>query len=194
MKTVRTIKGTFIIAALLIVIAGHAFAAETFNLDPTHTSAVFKVKHLGLTYVTGGFTDISGVINLDRKNAAASNVTVTIKTTSVNTNVGMRDNDLRSGNFFDVAKYPEMTFKSKKVVKVNDKSYKVTGDFTMHGVTKSITVKVNFLGETAKDPWGKHRAAFDAAFSIKRSDYGMGKMVPLVGDKIDITFTAEAVK
>lgn len=193
MKTGKHIRMA-VLGAMLVALGGAlALAAETFAPDPVHSSALFKVRHFGVAYVRGVFTDISGAIVMDKKKPGASSVQISIGTASVDTNMKPRDEDLKSDHFLDVAKYPKMSFKSRKVARVKKDQYKVTGDFTLHGVTKTITVPVTLLGE-GKDPRGNIRIGFESNFTIKRSDYGMKFMVPAVGDKVEISLVIEAVK
>lgn len=168
-------------------------AAEKYDIDPVHSFPCFTVGHMNIGHVHGCFSDSSGTVMIDKKNLEKSSIEVTIKTVSVNTNVAKRDDDLRSANFFDVEKFPTMTFKSTKVKKVSKNKLKVTGDFTLLGVTKKITVTVDLSGE-GDDPWGGHRFGFVSMFSIKRSDYGMAKMIPGAADKVDIMLLIECVK
>lgn len=190
----KTIKLSGLAALIFAIgIAVNAGAeVKTFDIDPAHSSADFKVRHLGVSNVRGVFTDIEGVINLDSDNPEKSSVKVVIKTESVDTNNKKRDDHLRTDDFLDVAKFPEMSFESVEIKKIDDDNYEVKGKFTLHGVTKSITVDVEKVGE-GDDPWGGYRIGFETQFDIKRSDYGMGKMIPVVGDKIQITFSCEAV-
>ena len=118
---------------------------------------------------------------------------ISINTASVNTHLKARDDHLRSADFLDVEKYPTMTFKSSKVKKLKDNLGEVTGAFTLHGVTKTITTEVTFIGETDV-PWGQHRAGFETTFNIKRSDYGMEKLLVPAGDDIQITLLVEAMR
>jgi polyisoprenoid-binding protein YceI len=173
--------------------AGAARAADTYVIDPVHSFASFSVGHLGkIGLVRGFFSDISGTIIFDAKDAARDAIDVTIKTASVNTHADKRDEDLRSANFFEVEKYPAMTFKSTKIARKGD-HYTVTGDFTLRGVTKSITVSAKHLGE-GKDPWGGYRAGFTADFSILRSQFGMTYELPETPDKVDISVAFEGVR
>ena len=182
-----------ILAMTLLATGGAARAADTYQIDPVHSFASFSIGHLGIGLVRGYFSDIAGTIVFDEKDAAKDSIEVTIKTASVNTHVDKRDEDLRSPNFFEVEKYPTMTFKSTKITKKGD-HYTVTGDFTLHGVTKTITVTAKHLG-AGKDPWGGFRAGFAADFSIKRSDYGMKfDPPPAIADTVDISVAFEAVK
>lgn len=166
---------------------------ETYTVDATHSSALFKAKHFGISFVSGSFTDISGTIFLDRNNINKTSVEISIGTASVNTHLKERDDHLRNADFLDVEKYPTMTFKSSQITKKNDKLWEVTGSFTLHGVTKIITTPITFLGETDV-PWGQHRAGFETSFSINRTDYGMDKLLEPVGDKIQITVLLEAMR
>ena len=147
------------------------FAAEQWTVDKGHSSAQFKIRHFTAN-VVGSFNDFEGSINLDRADPKASNVEFTIQAKSVDTGSERRDNHLRSADFFDVEKFPTITFKSTSVVpgKVKD-TYDVTGDFTMHGVTKRITVPVTFLG-FQKHPRGE-KAGFEIETTLNRKDYGV---------------------
>jgi polyisoprenoid-binding protein YceI len=185
--------------ALVLVTAASAFAAETFTVDRAHSNATFKIRHM-MSNTTGSFGDFKGTIVVDRENPAKSSVEFTIATTSINTGTEDRDKHLRSADFFDVAQYPEITFKSTKVVPTKTKDvYSVTGNFTMHGVTKQITLPVTFLG-FAKDPWGNQRAGFEMETTLDRKDYGLtwnkaldtGGM--LLADEVKIAINIEAVQ
>jgi polyisoprenoid-binding protein YceI len=166
---------------------------ETYTVDATHSAALFQVKHFGISFISGRFTDISGTIGVDRENLDNSSVEVVIRTASVNTDHEERDEHLRNADFFDVEKYPTMSFKSFKVKKIKDNVGEVTGSFTLHGVTKTITTTVTFLGEFDV-PWGQHRAGFETSFTIKRSDYGMDKLVGPAGDTIQVMLFVEAMR
>jgi polyisoprenoid-binding protein YceI len=148
--------------------------------------------------VKGTFDDVSGTINFDEKNVGKSSVDVKIMTTSVDTRTAKRDEHLRSADFFDVTKYPEMTFVSKKIIG-SGKKFKVEGDLSMHGVTKPVTLAVEYLG-ASKDPWGNMRAGFSATTKINRKDYGLtwNKALEtggvLIGDDVEVNIDIEAVK
>lgn len=194
MKNIKSMHILILALAALIASARPAAAAaDTYAVDPVHSSALFKVGHLGISFVRGAFTDISGTVKYDKKNPANNFVEITIKTDSVNTFNADRDTHLRSDDFFDTAKYPDMSFKSKSFKKMKNGKFQVTGNFTLHGVTKTITVQAEVTGEGG-DPWGNHRAGFETAFAIKRSDYGMDKMIPAAGDKVLITLVVEGIK
>ena len=168
-------------------------AVEKYIVDVTHSAALFQVRHFGVSFVSGRFTDISGTIDVDRKNLSNSSVEIVISTASVNTDLEERDKHLRNADFFDVQKYPIMRFKSSNIKKITDTAGEVTGSFTLHGVSKTITMMVTFLGEFDV-PWGQHRAGFETSFTIKRSDYGMDKLIGPAGDTIQVTLFVEAMR
>lgn len=173
--------------------ADRSATTETYTVDATHSAALFQVKHFDISFVSGRFTDLSGTITLDRHDLGKSSVKIVIRTDSVNTDLKKRDDHLRNEDFLDVDKYPTMSFKSSKVTKINEHQGQVTGSFTLHGVTKTITTTVTFLGETDV-PWGQHRAGFQTSFNIKRSDYGMDKLLGPAGNNIQIDLFVEAMR
>lgn len=165
-------KRTLTLAALLFAAwALPALAANTYSVDKAHSDVGFQVRHL-VSQVRGRFTDSSGTIVKDDANPAGSSVTFTVQAASIDTGVADRDNHLRSEDFFAVDKFPQITFKSTSVEKVSDTEYKVTGDFTLHGVTKVLTLPVSYQGEM-KDPGGKVRAGFSTSTTINRKDFGI---------------------
>jgi polyisoprenoid-binding protein YceI len=181
-------------AALLSFSA--ARAADTYKIDPAHSTVGFAVTHLVINTVHGKFSEFSGTVMLnDRQITQAEG---TIQTSSVDTGVAMRDRDLRSANFFDVEKYPTITFQSKSLQQKGGEQL-VVGDFTMHGVTREISLPVKVKGPI-KDPWGNERIGLEAKTTINRRDYGLtynktleaGGLV--VGNEIEIEINAEAVK
>lgn len=189
---------TLAVAALLVS-ASSVFAADTFVVDKIHSEAMFQVRHM-MSKVSGKFDDFAGKIAVDRANPAASSVEFTMKTASINTGVADRDKDLRSANFFDAEKNPEITFKSTKIVPSKKKDvYDVTGDLTMRGVTKHITIPVEFSG-FGKDPWGNERAGFSLTTTVNRKDYGINwnKALDnggfLLSDDVTINVNIEAKK
>jgi polyisoprenoid-binding protein YceI len=188
---------TLAVAAFLVTAS--SLFAETFNVDKVHSEATFQVRHM-MSKVSGKFDDFSGKINADRANPAASSVEFTMKTASIDTGNADRDKDLRSADFFDADKNPEITFKSTKIVASKKHNvYEVTGDLTMHGVTKHISLPVEF-GGFGKDPWGGERAGFSLTAIINRKDYGINwnKTLDsggvLLGDDVTININIEAVK
>ena len=170
-----------------------AHAADTYAIDPVHTAAIFKVKHLGVSYTYGHFNDVAGTITIDAANPSASKVEVLIQTGSVDTHNEKRDGHLASPDFFDAKQFPVMSFTSTAFKKIDDSTYEVTGGFTLRGVSKPLTVKVVKVGE-GKDPWGGFRSGYECTFTIKRSDFAMTKMLDAVGDEVAVTFSTEGVK
>jgi polyisoprenoid-binding protein YceI len=187
---------TTVTAALFAV---SAFAADNFVVDKMHSEATFQVRHL-VSRVSGKFDDFAGAISVDEANPGVSSVEFTIKTPSIDTGVADRDKHLRSADFFEVEKYPEITFKSTSIKPTSRKNvYDVTGTFTMHGVTKTITLPVEFLG-FIKDPRGNTRAGFSAHTVLNRKDYGivwnrtLDSGSTLLSDDVDVTVNIEAAK
>jgi len=185
--------------SLFVLFASLPLFADTYTVDKSHSEANFSVRHL-VSKVSGKFDDFSGSITTDGKSAETSSVEFTIKTASVDTGNADRDKHLQTADFFDAAKNPEITFKSTSIKPTAKKNvYDVTGDFTMRGVTKRITLPVEFNG-FAKDPWGNQRAGFSATTTVNRKDYGINwnKALDnggyLLSDDVDITVNIEAVK
>ena len=143
-----------------------------WNFDVAHSNVDFVVRHMMVTNVRGEFGQFNGTLNFDPANPGATSVDVTIDASSVNTGVADRDNHLRSPDFFDAANYPNLTFKSTGVQIVDEDSAKLTGDLTIRGVTKSVTLNVEFLGQTTS-PYGDVRAGFEASAKINREDFGL---------------------
>jgi len=186
------------LAAMLSLPA--AATTSTWQIDPNHSSAQFAVRHLGLSTVRGAFTKVNGTIQFDDKDITKSSVDVTIDAASVDTRVDGRDKDLRSDHFFEVEKYPTLTFKSTKVEQVEVGKLKVTGDLTIHGVTKQVVLDVEGPTAAVKDPWGNQRAAASATTKINRQDFGVkwnAKMDNggwVLGDDVAITIDVEMVQ
>lgn len=185
----------------VVLLALPVFAsASTWKIDPEHSNIGFKVRHLMVSYVKGSFDKHSGVIEIDDRDLTKSKVDVSIDTRSINTNVQKRDEHLRSPDFFDVAKYPVMTFVSKKVVKAGKERLKVTGNLTLHGVTREVVLDVEGPSKESKDPWGSIRSGATASTKINRKDFGLTWNAALetggvvVGDEVIINLEVEMVK
>jgi polyisoprenoid-binding protein YceI len=146
-------------------------AAEVHAIDAGHSEVSFQIRHL-VTQVRGRFNKYEGTVKMDPANMEASSVEFRIKTDSIDTGLPDRDKHLRAADFFDVEKYPEITFKSTKIQKTGKDTYDVTGDFTMRGVTKQITLPVTYLG-AVKDPWGNQKAGFETTATLNRKDFGI---------------------
>ena len=188
-------------AACAATIASSSPAATTtWQIDPLHTAAGFAVKHLMISTVRGQFKGVSGTVNWDDQDINKSSVEVTIDATTVDTSEPKRDADLKSPNFFDVAKYPTITFKSTKIEKVSAGKLKVTGNLTIHGVSKEVVLDVEGPTGAVKDPWGKTRVALNATTTINRQDYGVkwnNKMADgglVVSNDVNITIDLEMTK
>jgi polyisoprenoid-binding protein YceI len=175
-------------------------ASTTWQIDPMHTAAQFSVKHLAISTVRGGFSNVKGTVVLDDADVSKSSVDVTIDVSTVDTRTPDRDKDLKSDKFFDVAKYPTMTFKSTKVEQGGAGKLKVTGDLTIRGTTKSVVLDVDGPTAPVKDPWGNQRSAVTATTKINRQDFGvkwnatMDNGGVVVGDEVTITIDAEMVQ
>ncbi|HVR70893.1 MAG TPA: YceI family protein [Vicinamibacteria bacterium] len=182
-------------AAALFTLPGPATAAETFVVDTPHSEAAFQVRHF-VTKVRGRFNDFGGTILVDRANPAASSVELKINAASLDTAHAGRDKHLRSADFFDVEKHPEITFRSSQIVPRGQDRYDVTGTFTLHGVTREITVPVTFLGFMGSGPGEK--AGFSADFTLDRKDYGIvwNRVLDtggaVLGDEVFISVNVEA--
>jgi len=188
-------------AALAAVLTLPAFASTTtWQIDPAHTAAGFSVKHLMISTVRGQFKGVTGTINWDDQDITKSTVEVTIDAKTVDTSEPQRDKDLRSDHFFDTETYPTITFKSTKVEQVSAGKLKITGDLTIHGVSKSVVLDVEGPSAQIKDPWGNTRVAANATTKVNRQDFGVkwnanidgGGVV--VGDDVNITIDIEMVK
>jgi polyisoprenoid-binding protein YceI len=172
--------------------------SSTWKIDPSHSHVEFAVKHLMISTVKGLFSDVEGEIEIVDGNPSASSVSAVIKTASIDTRTGQRDDHLRSGDFLDVTKYPEITFKSTKI-SGDDAEFKITGNLTISGVTKEITLDATNEG-SGKDPWGGHRIGFSAKTKIDRRDFGLtynqaieaGGVV--IGHEVKISLEVEAIK
>lgn len=175
-------------------------ATSTWQIDPQHSSAQFAVRHLGLSTVRGAFSKLSGTMVRDDQDITNSSVEVTIDVNTVDTREPDRDKDLRSERFFDVAHFPTMTFKSKKVEQVAPGKLRVTGDLTIRGTTREVTLDVDGPTAPVKDPWGNQRLAATASTKINRQDYGVKWNAKLdnggvvVGDEVNITLDVEMVQ
>ena len=169
MKLVRTLLIALVFAMPLL--ADEAPATELWAVDKVHSNATFKVRHL-MANVGGQFRDFDAAINIDRADPAKSSVEFTIQAASIDTGNDSRDKHLRSADFFDVEKFPTITFKSTSVKPTSKNTFDVTGDLTMHGVTKRVTLPVEFLG-FGKDGRGNEKAGFSIATTVNRKDYGI---------------------
>jgi polyisoprenoid-binding protein YceI len=198
MKNMKKTRYVILAAAVALVSPAAADATETYEVDADHANVKFEVRHF-MSRVSGAFNTFEGTISIDRAQPEASSVEFTIQANSIDTNNDKRDEHLRSPDFFDVASHPTITFESTSVKKVGEDSYEVTGDFTMRGVTKSITLPVRVLGEM-KDPWGNQRIGFETSTTIDRKRYGVSWNQTLdqggliLGDDVEVSIHLEAVE
>jgi polyisoprenoid-binding protein YceI len=171
----------------------------TWAIDPSHSHVGFGIKHLMIATVRGSFTQVQGTVTGDESDPTSASIDITIPTASVTTGDEKRDAHLRSPDFFDVARYPTMTFRGKRVEPRSKEAFRVIGDLTIRDVTREVVLDVDMLGR-AKDPWGKEHAAFEATTKIKRGDYGLTWNAALetggvlVGDEVKISIEAQLLK
>jgi polyisoprenoid-binding protein YceI len=186
-----------VVGALALAVPTIAVASD-YNIDVTHSQVMFRVKHLGISKVTGAFTTFEGSFQFDPADLSQTKVMLTLDPASVDTGNEKRDAHLQSEDFFDVVKFPEMTFVSTKVTDVTDDSFTLHGDLTMHGVTKPVVLEVEF-GGAVKDPWGNQRAAFSAKGTIQREEFGLSYNAALetggfvIGKDVDIIIEVEGI-
>ena len=188
-----------IAVAVLTVVPAMAGAA-TWQIDPAHANIEFRVRHLMVAWVKGTFPGVSGTVEIDETDLAKSKVEVTIDTATINTNHDKRDEHLRSADFFDVANHPTMTFVSKKIAAEGDTVKQITGDLTIRGTTREVTLKVNELTPAITDPWGNQRRGAMATAEINRKDFGLtwNKLLETggvaVGDEVRIALDVELIR
>jgi polyisoprenoid-binding protein YceI len=175
-------------------------ATTTWNIDPAHSSAEFKVKHMMISNVKGSFSGLSGVLTEHTTDATLSSIEASIPVATISTSDAQRDGHLKSADFFDAEKFPTLNFKSTKVVKKGVAEYEVTGDLTIHGVTNPVTFAVDGPSAPSKDPWGNMRIGLSAASKINRKDFGLGWNAALetggflVGEEVAISLDVEFIK
>ncbi|MEM8946900.1 MAG: YceI family protein [Planctomycetota bacterium] len=172
--------------------------ADQYAIEPSHTSIIFGISHLGYSYTYGRFNDVKGAFIWDNANPAAGNFQVGISVASIDSNDEKRDQHLRAADFFNANQFPLITFQSTSVRpstvdNANGNMFDVTGNFTMHGVTKQVTLPMKKLGE-GQGPYGKYRCGFFCQTTIKRSEFGMTNMVPNIGDEVAVTISFEGVR
>ena len=178
----------------LAMAATAAAQAGAWQVDPNHSTAQFAVRHLGVSTVRGAFQKVTGSATYDPADPSKTTLNATIDASSVDTRVQMRDNDLRSPNFLDVQKYPNITFQSKSVKSAGAGKLQITGDLTIHGVTKEVVLDVDGPSAPIKDPWGNQRIGASASTKINRQDFGVKGAPGVVGDEISITIDTELIQ
>ncbi len=175
-------------------------STTTCNIDPAHSRAEFKVKHMMISNVKGTFGGLKGVLTLNEIDTTQSSVEASVNVSTVSTGDAQRDGHLKSADFFDAEKFPEMTFKSSAVKKAGEGEYSVTGDLTLHGITKAVTFAVEGPGAPGKDPWGNTRIGLAATTKINRKDFGLAWNSALetggvlVGEDVTLTLEVQFIK
>ena len=194
MKSRKSFKPVplFLSVVFLIVFTQSVNAASKYRVDPVHTSVVFKIKHLGITYVYGRFNDPRGEVIWDKDKPDRSSVDMYVRAKDVDTNNDKRDNHLRSPDFFNVKEHSRIKFKSNDFKKVGEDLYEVTGDLILHGVTKRLTVTVKDTGK-GRDPWGGIRQGFETVFKIDRTEFGMANLLDAVGAEVELRVAVEGI-
>jgi polyisoprenoid-binding protein YceI len=193
------ISKSAIVIAMIVALPVLAHA-DSWQIDPMHTSVEFTVRHMMISNIKGVFEKTLGTVTVEGSDPTSAKIDATIDASSIDTRVDRRDEDLKSPNFLDVAKYPTITFKSTKVEAAGEGKWKVTGDLTLHGVTKSVVLDVESSGAPIKDPFGNTRAGASATTKINRKDFGLTYNKTLetggvmVGDDVAISIDVEAIK
>lgn len=182
-----------LVLALMALLAASASAAETYKLDPAHTSVVYRVKYQGVTFVYGRFNGPTGSFVFDESSPSNSSISMQVDANNIDTAVEKRDKHLKSPDFFDAAEHPLVTFESTSVKKLDSDTYQVSGNLTMLGKSRQITVKAQHTG-SGKDPWGNFRRGFESSFTIKRSDFGMDFMLSGISDEVGITVSVSGIR
>ena len=185
-------KPVTLVVAFIGAFVLSANAADTFKVDAVHSFVLFSVQHLRIANTYGRFNDISGTVVFDKDNPSTNSVELSVPVESLDTHNSIRDRSLKSPDFFDTKQFPTMTFKSTKVEGSGD-TLKVSGDLTIHGVTRPMTVDFKKGGE-GKGVFGEMRGGGETHFTIKRSDFGMNFQQGAVGDEVNITLSLEGIK
>lgn len=177
-------------ALALMLLAAPASAGD-WTVDNGHSNVSFRIKHFGASYFWGQFHSVTGKVQFDAAAPEKGSINLEIDANSLFTADKKRDGHLKSPDFFSVKEFPKMTFASTAIKSTGKNRMEVTGKLTLHGVTKSVTAKVEYVG-TGKDPWGGTRAGFEARITIKRSDFGMKGMIPALSDEVQLIVAVEA--
>nr|WP_319494249.1 YceI family protein [uncultured Desulfobacter sp.] len=189
---------TYIIAAFALLTT--SVFAQTWNVDPAHTSADFSIQHMAISRVTGSFSQVTGQLIFDKTGKQPESVNISIDVASINTGVDQRDEHLKSPDFFDVKTYPTMTYTSDKIISQGEGRYKVEGTLTLHGVSKPVTLAVEGLVNNEKDPWGNTRKGAHVTAELNRKDFGIVYNAVLesgnlmIDETVDIVINLEFIK
>jgi polyisoprenoid-binding protein YceI len=196
-----TVKSSKYLYAFLLTILLLSFlrpynaiaATDNYRIDPDHSTITFKVKHMGITFVYGRFNNVEGSYAFDDQKPENCFIEMQVRAENIDTGNEKRDNHLRSPDFFDAEKFPEIVFKSVFVKKLQESTYEVVGNLTLHGVTRFVTVKAIKTGNI-EIPGGEVRTGFETTFTVLRSDYGMKYMLGGVGNKVELMVSVEGIR
>lgn len=183
-----------LVLAASMFLGSQAFAADTYQVDSVHSFVNFRIQHLQVSYTYGRFNEPKGTLTIDEADASKSTLEFSVDVEKVDTGNAGRDAHLKKSDFFSAAEFPTITFKSTAVKKVDDKTWEVTGDLSLHGVTKPLTIKVTRTGTGPGMKPGETRTGLETVFTIKRSDFGMNYMVPKIGDEVTLAVGIEGIK
>ena len=181
------------LAATITGLSPQPLAADKYEVDPVHSMLIFRVNHLGFSNLYGRFNDLSGSFTVDEENPSNSSIVFEVKAESVDTHSERRDQHLRSPDFLNAKQFPTISFKSTKVKKTDDNTYEVTGEFTLRGVTKPLTVTLT-RNRSGKDHMGKYRTGFNGNFKIKRSEFGVNYMPQGIGEEVELLLAIEGLR
>ena len=192
-------KKFMLLLALMVMVSITNAQTTIWKIDPVHSNISFSVDYMVLTEVNGNFKEFSGTLQKEGSDFSKSSIDVTINASSITTENEKRDGHLKSADFFDVAKYPSVIFAGKSFAKTGENTYNITGDLTMHGITKTVVINAKYAGE-AKDPWGNTREGFKGTTSVDRTDFGLvynstletGGL--LIGKNVTITLNVQIIK
>ncbi len=192
-------RNIFIYTIVALATLATSVSAQTWTVDPAHTSADFSIEHMAISRVTGSFNQVTGQLVFDKEGRHPQSVDITIDVNSIDTGVDQRDTHLKSPDFFDAEKYPTMTYTSNKIIPQGDGRYKVVGTLNLHGVSKTVTLAVEGLVNNEKDPWGNTRKGAHVTAVLNRKDFGIvynavlesGNL--LIGETVDIVINIEFI-
>lgn len=193
LKFKRLHHNTLLLLTIVFVLTKISLAADVYEFDPVHSFVQFRIKHLAISNVSGNFTNFNGILKIDPENPTKNSIEAYVTVQSINTNTPKRDIHLRSPDFFNAKYFPKVVFKSRAWKKIDSDTFEVTGDLTLHGVTRPLTVELLQTG-AGEDPWGGYRIGFETSFMINRKDYKMGKMHDSVGGQVNVTVSIEAIR
>ena len=189
-------KAALVTAAMMmssLALAAQPAGTYQFDKQGAHQFVMFKISHLGYSWLYGRFNDFNGSFTVDAENPENSKVEATIQTASVDSNHAERDKHLRNDDFLDVDKYPTATFKSTSIEQTGEDTAKITGDFTLHGVTKPVTLDAKMIGY-GDDPWGGYRMGLEASTMLKLSDFGITKNLGPASETVEIIISVEGIR